>query len=88
MTHQQRWMGLLLLASAAALSACGGGGDAQPDSTPAAEDTNTLPTSATASVQAFVDFVGAQKPADHAEPMKLHGVTPPTSETAEPLDGG
>jgi hypothetical protein len=83
----QRWMGWLVLASAAVLSACGGGGDAEPDGTAAAEDADAVPISATASIQAFVGFVGAQRPADHAEPLSLQGLAPPTSETAEPMQG-
>jgi hypothetical protein len=74
------------LACAVLLSACGGGGDE--DTAMAEDEAGRVPSSASASVQAFVGFVGAQKPADHAEPLSLQGLAPPTSETAEPLDGG
>jgi hypothetical protein len=52
-----------------------------------AEDAaGTVPSSATASVQAFVGFVGGLAPAEHGEPLSLQGAVPPTSETAEPMD--
>lgn len=81
-TH--RWM--ICAALAVVLAGCGGGGDAD---TPVVEDDNgRVPSSATASIQAFVGFVGRQAPADQAEPLSLQGTTPPTSETAEPTDLG
>jgi hypothetical protein len=80
----REWMVGLWLACAALLSACGGGGDE--DTAAAQDEPGGVPTRATASVQAFVRFVGALRPADHAEPLSLRGLTPPTSETAEPED--
>jgi hypothetical protein len=71
------------LAAAGVLAGCGGGGEA--DDTAMSEDaTGRVPSSATASIQAFVGFVGRQAPADQAEPLSLQGATPPTSETEEP----
>lgn len=75
---------LICTTLAVALAGCGGGGDA--DMPVAEDDTGRVPSSATASVQAFVGFVGQQAPADQAEPLSLQGATPPTSETEEPVD--
>jgi hypothetical protein len=73
------------LALAGVLAGCGGGDDGNVDDTAMAEDaTGKVPPSATASILAFVGFVGRQAPADQAEPLSLEGATPPTSETEEP----
>lgn len=86
--NAKRWMGCCALAVAGILSACGGGSD-EAEGTAMAEDAaGKVPSSATASVQAFVGFVGAQAPADRAEPLSLRGAVPPTSETAEPMEVG
>jgi hypothetical protein len=77
---------MICTALAVVLAGCGGGGDAD---NPVAENaTGRVPSSATASIQAFVGFVGQQAPADRTEPLSLQGATPPTSETAEPMDLG
>jgi hypothetical protein len=75
---------MICAALAVVLAGCGGGGDA--DMPVAEDDTARVPSSATASVQAFVGFVGRQAPSDQAEPLSLLGATPPTSETEEPVD--
>ena len=61
----------------ATLAACGGGGGD--------EVTTGVPGTATESPQAFSRYA-AQLPADDArEPLIVTNVTPPTSETDEPL---
>jgi hypothetical protein len=81
----QRWLTCMLLAAASVLAACGGGGD-EADTATAEDSTGKVPSSAMSSIQAFVDFVGGQAPADQAEPLSLPNATPPTSETAEPME--
>jgi hypothetical protein len=70
----------LSLASAVALLVACGGGGGDADTTPP-----TVPPSATASPEAFTQFVSAQVEDDLIEPVVLNGVVPPSSETAEPL---
>jgi hypothetical protein len=66
------------LAAAALLCACGGGGSAP------ARVPDTVPASATASPTAFTAYVGALPEDDRREPLKLAGLEPPTSDTADP----
>ena len=79
MTHK------LLIASAvvaATLVGCGGGGGA---------DGNVeagVPAQALSSPEAFSSFVGSLRADDGAEPLPLGSAVPPTSESAEPVDGG
>lgn len=63
------------------LSACGGSSDA-PGPVAEAE----VPTSASASPQAYSAFAGSLTADDRGEPLNVDKVTPPTSETAEPAD--
>ena len=72
-----------MLALLALLAGCGGsGGDG--DIAEAPPEAQRVPASATASVKAFTTYVASLPPDDRAEPLDLDGVTPPTSETAEP----
>jgi len=84
--NAKRWMGCCALAAAGMLSDCGGGSDEAEGAAMAEDAAGTVPSSATASVQAFVGFVGGLAPAEHGEPLSLQGAMPPTSETAEPMD--
>ena len=74
-----------LLASAMlALAACGGGGgDAAPE-TPAPAPSNRVPTSASASTNALVQYSSSLTASESAEPLEVDQFTPPTSETEEP----
>ncbi|MBX3642962.1 MAG: hypothetical protein KF720_07820 [Rubrivivax sp.] len=63
------------------LSACGGDDD---DVAMPADD--AVPASALASAQAFSRYVGSLPANDHAEPLSVEGVDPPTSDTDEPID--
>ena len=68
---------------AALLAGCGGGGRAEPE----AVDDRGVPARALASPEAFSQFVGTLQADERAEPLPLGALTPPTSETAEPIDG-
>lgn len=70
---------LASLAAAALLAACGGGSDG-----PAAV-ADTVPASATASPEAFTRYAASLPEDDRREPLRVDGLMPPTSETAEPL---
>ncbi len=72
-----------VLGAATLLAACGDDPGEAPAPPPVAED--TVPASATASTTAYVQFVGGLAADDRAPPRRLDGVTPPTSETSEPL---
>ena len=72
------------LATALLLSACGGRDN--DDAMEPAPDDRAVPASALASPQAFTRYTAARPADDRAEAVELDGVTPPTSETAEPDD--
>jgi multidrug efflux pump subunit AcrA (membrane-fusion protein) len=77
---------MLTLTALAVLAGCGGGdGGAEPaaDAAPAG-----VPSSATASVQAFVAFVGGLVASEHAEPLSLDGMEAPASDADEPAPLG
>jgi ABC-type glycerol-3-phosphate transport system substrate-binding protein len=77
----QRPFLLAALGAAALLAACGGGSDgAVPVTAP-----DTVPASATASPATFTQYVAMQATDDQREPLAVDGLTPPTSDTAEPL---
>ncbi len=84
MTQHSRWFILAALAAAAGLTACGGGGGDSPALT--AADSNTVPATATVSAEAFSSYVGSSPSVDVGEPLNLDGVTPPTSDQAEPAE--
>jgi hypothetical protein len=73
---------LSLLCATAVLAACGGGGDDHPPP-PTAE----VPASASASVDGFIAYLKALvvSAADMLEPVDVSAVTPPTSDTTEPV---
>jgi ABC-type glycerol-3-phosphate transport system substrate-binding protein len=63
----------------AGLAACGGGNDRH--DVPA----DTVPPIATSTPTAFTQYLGGLPEEDRREPLKVEGLVPPTSETAEPL---
>lgn len=68
----------VLGAASLLLSACGGGSDGVvpvPD---------TVPTSASATPEAFTQYAATLPEDDQREPLKVDELVPPTSETAEP----
>lgn len=72
----------VLLAAVVLLAACGGRDD-EHAMEPAADD-RAVPARALASPQAFTRYAASRPADDRADPVELDGVTPPTSETAEP----
>jgi hypothetical protein len=76
--------GLRTVAHAAALSAvlmlsaCGGD--------PAAADPDAIPSAPAATSMEFSQFVSKRMADDVAEPLDVEAVTPPTSESEEPID--
>jgi len=72
-------------ATAALLTACGGGSD--PDPLPTMP-TQTVPDSATASVAAYVSYISKLiadvKDSESAQPLLLNAADAPSSETAAP----
>ena len=70
-----------LLATAALVSACGGGG--QGDAAVAAVD--PIPASASATTLGFTSFVAGLVSSETAEPLELGSLVPPTSEVDEPV---
>jgi len=70
------------LAAALMLAACGGGGGSQPAPPPSGND---VPSSATASPTAFVNWTAEIPASDTKDPLKVEGAVPPTTETEEPL---
>lgn len=73
---------LLAVAAALGLAACGGSSH---DETPPA--TEQVPPSASASVDDFIDYLKRLVKAEPGtlEPVDTAAVTPPTTETAEPV---
>jgi hypothetical protein len=76
---------LLTALVAALMVGCGGGSDA-PDTPPPPVADNTVPASAWASVQSFVQYVASLMPSETAEPRDLGQGEPPRSDTEEPRD--
>ena len=81
----------LLLGTAALLSGCFSSDDHVEEAPPApppvtpTPPTNTVPPSATASIEAFVAFLAGLVRSETAAPLTVDGVVPPTSEIAAPL---
>ncbi|MBL8331174.1 MAG: hypothetical protein JNJ71_20220 [Rubrivivax sp.] len=67
------------------LSACGG--DPAPVDTPPPMAEREVPASATASPEAYARYAASATADDSAEPLSVDKVEPPTSETAEPVEG-
>ncbi|HEY1393941.1 MAG TPA: hypothetical protein VFV25_11220 [Methylibium sp.] len=75
---------LTLTAAAALLAGCGGGSDEALQPPQAAGD--MVPSSATASVAAYVQYVGSLPASEAAEPLRLDSVVAaPISDNAEPF---
>lgn len=72
-----------LAATLGALAACGGGGGYDDGGAPGGS--GGVPPSATASVTAFVQYLAALAMREAEEPLSVDGVTPPTSDTDEPV---
>lgn len=70
-----------LLATAALMTACGGGDNNTP-AAPAAEA--SVPATVGDSVSALTDFAAQQPPSETDEPLLLGNVVPATDDTAEP----
>lgn len=67
----------LALTAATLLAAC--------SDSPVSDDlANGVPASATASPEAFTRYVAALPEDEQREPLNVEGLTPPTTETAEP----
>ena len=75
-----------LLATVLILAACGGGGggDAAAPEPPAPAPSNRVPSSASVSTNAYVQYTNSLPTTDSAEPLEVEQLTPPTSETEEP----
>ncbi len=67
--------------AALALAGCGGGGSDYIST----DAPNTVPASALSSPQSYTQFVGSLPAVDNAEGLSLEGVTPPVTDTEEPL---
>ncbi len=78
MAGPKRAVGAVALATAVVL--CGCGGD------PTAVDPDLVPSLPTATSMEFSQFVSKRVADDVAEPLDVEAVTPPTSETEEPID--
>ena len=80
------YLGLAVAAVCAlGLSACGGGGggnDSASTSTPTATD--SVPVSALASTDSFVQYQQQLQPSNTIEPLSLQQLLPPLSDTTEP----
>lgn len=74
---------LSMLFAAALLAACGGGGGDDHSGDSALPE--TVPASATASPEAFTQYLAARTDDEQREPIVVDDLVPPTSETAEPL---
>lgn len=68
-------------ATAALLSACGGGSEVV--DTPMTS--NTVPASALASPTAYTEFAKSLQPSATALPIDVNGIVPPTTETGSPV---
>jgi hypothetical protein len=77
----------VLVSLCGALAACGDSPSSAevPPPPPPVQPSNEVPTSATASSSAYVQYSGTLAASDTAEPLLVDKVTPPTSETEDPL---
>ncbi len=74
----RRALGSAALVAAATLSACGGD--------PAANEPEVIPSLPAATSLEFSQYVSKRLPDDTAEPLEVEAVSPPTSESEEPID--
>lgn len=75
-------LALLLLAGLAACGGGGGGGQSQS----AAQDPDSVPASAVASVPAFVNYLNTTPSNDTGESLTVGDVSLPTTDSEEPID--
>ena len=73
---------LILSGLAAALAACG---DNPSDTVVAPPASTEVPASATASTRAYATYTGSLAPSETGSPLDVSKVTPPTSESEDPL---
>ena len=73
---------LILSGLAAALAACG---DSPSDTVVAPPASTEVPASATASTRAYATYTGSLAPSETGSPLDVSKVTPPTSESEDPL---
>lgn len=80
-------LGASVLLAAFALGGCGGGSGSAEMAAPAAAaaDSESVPPSAGASVQALVDFQQGLAASNVTEPLKMSSFLAPNSDTAEPF---
>lgn len=71
---------LVALVLTSGLAACGGGG-----SSAAYEDPRQVPASAVASIEAFIRYLQNLAINNLGEPLDVSQITPPTSDTLEPV---
>lgn len=77
---------LPVIVVATLMAGCGGGGNDGGDEPPAANPGGSVPDSATQSGAAFTAYLVTLAPDDTGEPMNVSGLTPPVSDTDEPVD--
>ena len=75
---------LLALGTALLLAACGDNPQDVPAPPPQA-NTGDVPASALGTATAYSQFAASLVKTETGKPLEVNGVTPPTSETAEPI---
>ena len=83
--HATAETALSMLFAAALLAACGGGGGSGDGNSADSAQPETVPADATASPEAFTQYLAARTDDEQREPIVVSELVPPTSETAEPL---
>jgi hypothetical protein len=78
--------GVMAIAAALLLTACGGGnGDDIAADIAEPQAANEVPASALATVTSFSEYTGSLALSESGTPMDVSKVVPPTSETAAPI---
>jgi hypothetical protein len=78
---------LMVTSAALVLAACGGGsstGDGSAEEPVKPQASNKVPTSATASVASYTDYVAMMAGGSTSDQLDVQDVQPPTSEVAMP----